>query len=141
MEGLASNDLRAAYTNAVIAHPSGIIGGVDRLFTGRVEKIDIEFLNTLLDKGVIPVIPPLGFDGDGRTFRVNSDGVAMEVAEALRASKLIYITNRNGFTKNGKTTAQISVSEAEDFSRSTRPTSRPTWSRNSSTASARARAG
>ncbi len=115
MEGLASNDLRAAYTNAVIAHPSGIIGGVDRLYTGRVEKIDIEFLNTLLDKGVIPVIPPLGFDGDGRTFRVNSDGVAMEVAEALRASKLIYITNRNGFTKNGKKTAQISVSEAEEF--------------------------
>jgi len=115
MEGLASNDLRAAYTNAVIAHPSGIIGGVDRLFTGRVEKIDIEFLNTLLDKGVIPVIPPLGFDGDGRTFRVNSDGVAMEVAEALRASKLIYITNRNGFTKNGKVTAQISVSEAEEY--------------------------
>ena len=115
MEGLASNDLRAAYTNAVIAHPFGIIGGVDRLFTGRVEKIDIEFLNTLLDKGVIPVIPPLGFDGDGRTFRVNSDGVAMEVAEALRAAKLIYITNRNGFTKNGKKTAQISVSEAEEF--------------------------
>jgi len=115
MEGLASNDLRAAYTNAVIAHPSGIIGGVDRLFTGRVEKIDIEFLNTLLDKGVIPVVPPLGFDGDGRTFRVNSDGVAMEVAEALRASKLIYVTNRNGFTKNGKTTAQVSVSEAEEY--------------------------
>ena len=115
LEGLASNDLRAAYTNAVIAHPFGIVGGVDRLFTGRVEKVDIEFLNTLLDKGVIPVIAPLGFDGDGRTFRVNSDGVAMEVAEALRASKLIFVTNRNGFTKNGKKTAQISVSEAEEF--------------------------
>jgi amino-acid N-acetyltransferase len=115
MEGLASNDLRAAYTNAVIAHPFGIIGGVDRLFTGRVEKVDVEFLNTLLDKGVIPVIAPLGFDGDGRTFRVNSDGVAMEVAEALRASKLIFVTNRNGFTKNGQKTAQISVSEAEEF--------------------------
>jgi amino-acid N-acetyltransferase len=102
LEGLASNDLRAAYTNAVIAHPYGIVGGVDRLFTGRVERVDTEFLNQLLDKGVIPVIAPLGFDGDGRTFRVNSDGVAMEVAEALKAAKLIYVTNRNGFTKNGK---------------------------------------
>ncbi|HEY0256083.1 MAG TPA: amino-acid N-acetyltransferase [Candidatus Methylacidiphilales bacterium] len=115
LEALASNDLRAAYTNAVIAHPFGIVGGVDRLFTGRVEKVDTEFLNTLLEKGIIPVIAPLGFDGDGRTFRVNSDGLALEVAEALKASKLIFITNRNGFTKDGRKTAQISVAEAEEF--------------------------
>jgi amino-acid N-acetyltransferase len=115
LEGLASNDLRAAYTNAVIAHPYGIVGGVDQLFTGRVERVDTEFLNQLLDKGVIPVIAPLGFDGDGRTFRVNSDGVALEVAEALKASKLIFVTNRNGFTKNGQKVSQISVAEAEEF--------------------------
>jgi amino-acid N-acetyltransferase len=115
LEGLASNDLRAAYTNAVIAHPFGIVGGVDQLFTGRVERVDTEFLNQLLEKGVTPVIAPLGFDGDGRTFRVNSDGVALEVAEALKASKLIFVTNRNGFTKNGKKAAQISVAEAEEF--------------------------
>jgi amino-acid N-acetyltransferase len=115
LEGLASNDLRAAYTNAVIAHPYGIVGGVDRLFTGRVERVDTEFLNQLLDKGVIPVVAPLGFDGDGRTFRVNSDGVAIEVAEALKAAKLIFVTTRNGFTKNGQKASQISVAEAEDF--------------------------
>jgi amino-acid N-acetyltransferase len=115
LEGLASNDLRAAYTNAVIAHPYGIVGGVDRLFTGRVERVDTEFLNQLLDKGVIPVIAPLGFDGDGRTFRVNSDGVALEVAEALKASKLMFVTNRNGFTKSGVKASQLSVAEAEDF--------------------------
>jgi amino-acid N-acetyltransferase len=115
MEGLASNDLRAAYTNAVIAHPFGIVGGVDQLFTGRVEKVDTDFLNQLLEKGVVPVIAPLGFDGDGRTFRVNSDGVALEVAEALKASKLIFVTNRNGFSKDGQKASQISVTEAEEF--------------------------
>lgn len=114
MEALASNDLRAASTNAVTAHPFGIVGGVDQLYTGRVEKIDVDFLNRLLEEGVVPVIPPLGFDGDGRTFRVNSDGVALEVAEALKASKLIFVTNRNGFTRNNRPT-QISVAEAEDF--------------------------
>src|SRR6202012_885012 len=95
--------------------PYGIVGGVDSLYTGRVEKVDVEFLTTLLDKGVIPVIAPLGFDGDGRTFRVNSDGVALEVAEALKAAKLIFVTNRNGFTKNGAKASQISVAEAEEF--------------------------
>ncbi len=115
LEGLASNDLRAAYTNAVIAHPFGIVGGVDSLYTGRVEKVDVEFLTQLLDKGVVPVIAPLGFDGDGRTFRVNSDGVAIEVAEALKAAKLIFVTDRNGFTKNGDKAHQMSVAEADEF--------------------------
>src|SRR5471032_757122 len=115
LEGLASNDLRAAYTNAVIAHPYGIIGGVDRLFTGRVERVDTEFLNQLLDRGVIPVIAPLGFDGDGRTFRVNSDGVALEVAEALKASKLIFMTNHSGYGKKGHEISQMSVDEAEEL--------------------------
>jgi amino-acid N-acetyltransferase len=115
LEGLASNDLRAAYTNAVIAHPYGIVGGVDQLYTGRVERVDTEFLQQLLDKGVIPVIAPLGFDGDGRTFRVNSDGVALEVAEALKAAKLIYLTDHAAFMKPEKEVSQISVTEAEDF--------------------------
>jgi amino-acid N-acetyltransferase len=115
LEGLASSDLRACYTNAVIAHPYGIVGGVDRLFTGRVERIDTEFLNQLLEKGVIPVIAPLGFDGDGRTFRVNSDGVAMEVAEALKATKLIYLADDSPIMKSGKKIHQVSVTEAEDF--------------------------
>jgi amino-acid N-acetyltransferase len=115
LEGLASNDLRACYTNAIIAHPFGIVGGVDSLYTGRVERVDTEFLNLLLEKGVIPVIAPLGFDGEGRTFRVNSDGVAMEVAEALKATKLIYITNESGFTRENKPLSQISVTEAEEF--------------------------
>ena len=42
LEGLASNDLRAACTNAVVAHPAGILRGVDMQFTGRVERIDDE---------------------------------------------------------------------------------------------------
>jgi amino-acid N-acetyltransferase len=115
LEGLASNDLRACYTNAIIAHPFGIVGGVDRLYTGRVERVDTELLNQLLEKGVIPVIAPLGFDGEGHTFRVNSDGVAMEVAEALKATKLIYVTEHAAFTHDNQPLSQISVSEAEEF--------------------------
>jgi len=77
LEGLSANDLRAASTNVVIAHPMGIIQGVDHLFTGKVERVDVQLLQTLLAQDVIPVIPPLGFDGDGKTYRVNSDGVAV----------------------------------------------------------------
>ena len=48
----------------------GIIQGVDHLFTGKVERVDTELLQTLLNQGIVPVVPPLGFDGDGKTYRV-----------------------------------------------------------------------
>src|SRR5947207_2621734 len=102
LEGLSANDLRAACTNAIIAHPLGIIQGVDHLFTGKVERIDAELLQTLLAQGIIPVVPPLGFDGDGKTYRVNSDGVPVAVAYALKATKLIYITTQDGLVRDGQ---------------------------------------
>jgi len=111
LEGLSANDLRAACTNVIIAHPLGIIQGVDHLFTGKVERVDTEFLQTLLTQGVVPVIPPLGFDGDGRTYRVNSDGVAVAVAEQLKAIKLIYVTSADGLVYRGQLIRQMPVAE------------------------------
>jgi amino-acid N-acetyltransferase len=78
LEGLSANDLRAACCNALIAHPMGIIHGQDHLFTGKIERVDTEMLQSLLSQGIVPVVPPLGFDGDGKTYRVNSDSVAVE---------------------------------------------------------------
>lgn len=115
IEGLSANDLRAASTNAIIAHPAGILHGVDHQFTGRVERVDAELLITLLDRNIVPVIPPLGFDGDGKTYRVNSDSVALEVALALRAAKLIYITPRDGIQKSGALLRQLSLTQAEEL--------------------------
>jgi len=98
LEGLAAADLRAASTNAVIAHPLGILKGVDHLFTGKIERIDVGLLQTLLANGVVPVVPPLGVDGEGHTYRLNSDAVALELAKALGAVKLLYITTTDGLS-------------------------------------------
>jgi len=113
LEGLSANDLRAASTNVIVAHPMGILQGVDHLFTGKVERVDVELLQSLLAQGVVPVIPPLGFDGDGKTYRVNSDGVAVAVAEALKAIKLIFITSRDGLIYHGQIIQQMLVSELQ----------------------------
>jgi amino-acid N-acetyltransferase len=113
LEGLAANDLRAACPNALIAHPTGIIQGVDQLFTGKIERVDTELLQTLLSQGIIPVVPPLGFDGDGKTYRVNSDGVAVAVAEALKATKLIFITPQDGLLYSGQIIRQMLVAELQ----------------------------
>lgn len=113
LEGLAANDLRAAATNAIIAHPMGILQGVDNLFTGKVERVDTEMLAKLLDSGIIPVLPPLGFDGDGKTYRVNSDGVAVAVASALKSAKLIFITTADGIKVGESIIRQMPVADLE----------------------------
>jgi len=111
LEGLSAADLRGASPNAVIAHPLGILRGVDHLFTGRVERIDVELLQTLLSSGIVPVLPPLGMDGDGRSYRLNSDSVALEVAKALSAVKLVYMTTADGLVVGGALARQVSVDE------------------------------
>jgi amino-acid N-acetyltransferase len=113
LEGLAANDLRAASTNAITAYPLGILHGVDHLFTGKVERVDVEMLQILLDKGVIPVLSPIGFDGDGKSYRLNSDGVAVAVAEALKATKIIFITTEDGLAHNGALIRQLIVGDLD----------------------------
>ncbi len=114
LEGLSANDLRAVCPNAIIAHPMGILNGVDHLFTGKVERVDVELLQTLLVQGIVPVIPPLGFDGDGRTYRVNSDGVAVAIADALKALKVIFITSYDGLTRQGQLVHQLLASDLDN---------------------------
>jgi len=114
LEGLSANDLRAACTNAIIAHPLGILQGVDHLFTGKVERVDVELLQTLLAQGIIPIVPPLGFDGDGKTYRVNSDSVAVAVADALKATKLIFITTEDGIIHQGQLIRQMLVADLNE---------------------------
>jgi amino-acid N-acetyltransferase len=113
LEGLSANDLRAAYTNAIISHPLGIIQGVDHLFTGKVERVDTELLQTLMNQGIVPIIPPLGVDGEGKTYRANSDSVALAVAEALKATKLIFITTHDGLRYNGQLIRQMLVADLQ----------------------------
>jgi amino-acid N-acetyltransferase len=115
MQGLTSVDLRAAYANVIIAHPAGILGGVDYLHTGKVERIDTKALHLFLSEGIVPVISPIGFDGEGHTFRVNSDGIALEVAEAMGAMKILYFSTPGVLVIHDKIVRQLSIPEAEEI--------------------------
>ncbi len=113
LEGLATQDLRAACPNAVVAHPLGILQGVDHLFTGKVERVDVGLLQALLQDDILPVVPPLGFDGEGRTYRVNSDAVAVALAVALQAIKILFVTPYDGLVRQGRLVRQILASDLE----------------------------
>jgi amino-acid N-acetyltransferase len=113
LEGLSATDLRGAYSNLLVAHPAGILQGIDRQLTGRVERVDVTGLQALMDHDIVPVIPPLGCDGEGHTYRLNSDAVAVDVARALKSVKLIYITTCPGIRRGEELLRQLSVAEAD----------------------------
>lgn len=118
LEGLSATDLRGAVSNALVAHPAGILAGVDQQLTGKIERIDTGLLLSLLEKDVVPVIPPIGCDGEGRSYRLNSDAVAAEVARALQAVKVIYLTTQRGIpvldrSDEGEVYRHLPVGEAE----------------------------
>src|SRR5262249_29066367 len=113
LEGLSQNDLRGACCNALVAHPAGILKGVDQLFTGRVERVDTGLLAAILEQDIIPVIPPLGIDGEGKTYRLNSDTVAVEGARSLRAVKLIYLSTAPGIRLGEELLRQLDLPQAQ----------------------------
>src|SRR4029453_10390528 len=94
--------LTAFQANAVIgnftrARGIGVIDGVDFQHSGRVEKILKEPLQQILDQGMIPIFPCIGWNAAGTPYNLSSDEIALAVAEALQAEKLFFVTDSDGF--------------------------------------------
>ncbi|MFN4319859.1 MAG: acetylglutamate kinase [Aquificaceae bacterium] len=82
-------------------------------YVGQVEDINVELLQTLMEKGYIPVIAPVGVGKDGEAYNINADLVASEVAKALRAEKLIFLTDTEGVRdKEGRLISTLRKEEA-----------------------------
>ncbi len=90
---------------------------VDLGFVGEVESINPTVINYLVGTGYIPVISPVGIDDEGHSLNINADVVAAEIAAAMRAKKLILLTNVPGVLRdpNNESTLipRLTVQEAE----------------------------
>lgn len=115
LEGLTQNGLKCAITNAVRAIPVGIIKGVDQQFTGKVDRVDKEFILHLINADIVPILSPIGCGPDGHTLRINSDLLAAEMAQVLNASKIIYLAPQPGMIINGELRREISVEVLRDL--------------------------
>ncbi len=77
-----------------------VSGGVEKMvdlgLVGDASKINPEIIETLTEKGYIPVISPIGLSKDGLSLNLNADTVAGEIAAALKAKKLIVLTDVPG---------------------------------------------
>ena len=101
LEHLTQAGLRCAITNAVRATNVGVIKGRNHLFTGKIEKVDAAILKSMLAQDILPLVTPIVCDREGQSLRVNSDHLAMELAVAMGASKLIYLTPFPGLQVDG----------------------------------------
>ena len=77
-------------------YENGEVNLVDIGYVGNVEKVNTELIDVLLDAGFIPVIAPTGVGAQGETYNINADSVAGEVAGALKAEKLLVLTDVRG---------------------------------------------
>lgn len=80
----------------------GEIKKIDLGQVGDVDHINANVLHLFIESDFIPVIAPLGVDSEGNTYNINADLVAGKVAEALKAEKLVLLTNISGVLDEDK---------------------------------------
>ena len=95
---------------------------VDIGYVGEVMEIDTGIIADLLDQGYVPVVAPIGMGADAESYNINADYVAAEIAGALRAEKMLLLTDVEGvykdFSDKDSLISQLRMSEAKEYIRS-----------------------
>ncbi|MBI5473003.1 MAG: acetylglutamate kinase [Ignavibacteriae bacterium] len=86
-------------------------------FVGEITEVNATFLRSMLNDGFLPVIAPLGVDDDGTVYNINADIAAAEIAKALSARKLIYLTDVEGIQVGKILVKCLSEYDAENLIR------------------------
>lgn len=93
---MANATVRVVSGNFVTARPVGIIDGVDFQHTGSVRKVDATAIRRAIDFGALVLLSPFGFSPTGEAFNLSMEDVATSVAVAMRADKLVFVTEVPG---------------------------------------------
>jgi acetylglutamate kinase len=98
----------------MIRGENGKSSPVDVGLVGEVVAVNQDLIRTLDEANFIPVIAPVGFDRDGQTYNINADVAAGKLAAALKAEKLILMTDVEGIKdKDGRLIATLQVTQAK----------------------------
>ena len=100
-------------TRRIIDPDSDIEKIVDLGFVGEPEKVDIRVLQQIIGRDLIPVLAPVAASADGATFNVNADTFAGAIAGALKAKRLLLLTDVPGVLDRSKRLIEtLSIDEA-----------------------------
>lgn len=100
-------------------HENGKVEKVDIGFVGEVETVNEKILQDMINAGYVPVIAPIGMGSKGESYNINADTAAAMVAGALKAEKLLLLTDVEGIYKDfhDKSTfiSSLTQKEAEEY--------------------------
>lgn len=110
---MANASIRVISGNFITAKPVGIIQGTDYLYTGLTRKVDTVSILSALSSGAIVLLSPLGYSPTGETFNLTLEDVATQTAIALKADKLIFLSEFSGVPNSeGRLIGEISEQQA-----------------------------
>ncbi|UCH75391.1 MAG: acetylglutamate kinase, partial [Rhodospirillales bacterium] len=117
LSGKDANLIRARKLRRTKRDPdSNIEQTLDLGYVGEPETVDPHLLEALDAAGFIPVVAPIGADGDGQTYNINADTAAGAVAGAMRAERLLLLTDVEGvLDKSGALIHEMTVEEARGY--------------------------
>ena len=100
--GMSAKDAEIMRVKKHFAEPegNGVAKPIDIGFVGDVDHIDPEPIRRVCEGETIPVVTPIGLGEDGKSYNVNADTAAGEIARALQAEKLVFLTDVNGIFRN-----------------------------------------
>jgi acetylglutamate kinase len=86
--------------------------GIDLGLVGEVTEVNAEHLHLLFDNNIMPVVAPIGVSDQWQVHNVNADNAAASIAEALRAEKLVYLSDVEGVMAAGALVHSLNRAEA-----------------------------
>ena len=87
---------------------------IDGGYTGKITQVNTELLNLLLEKGYVPIVTPIAVSQDFEPLNVDGDRTAAIIAGALKADKLILLTDVEGLMLKGERVPKISATEVKE---------------------------
>lgn len=109
--GLSGKDGRLIQARK-LKHPKTDLG-----YVGEIEQINPELIFILIENKYIPVISPIGMGTDGNTYNINADTVASHIGVALKAHKIIFLTDVRGIMQDDQLISEINREETLDLIR------------------------
>lgn len=108
---MSGSEISLVGGNFVIGMPLGVIDGVDMQHSGKVRAIKHQTINDLLALNHVVLLSNLGYSRTGEVFNLPAEELAGEVAQALKADKLVYI--QQGLEQEETTASTLSTSQCE----------------------------
>ena len=99
----------------LIINEKGRKQAIDGGYTGKITKVNSDFIKSLLDQGLTPVISPIAISEESEFLNVDGDRAAAYVAGSVGSDKVLFITNVDGLFMDDKLVTKLTLAEAKEI--------------------------